>query len=294
MQASNKGGVRAFVAGEGPSPAPFFRFHDITRAVAFYQDLSRHVDFFKDHAEKTSRFACLTSVTPRLIGSVVHAKFDYFCGDAAGHNMATIATHAARMAFLALHGDALAIIDFAIEGSFSSDKKLSLGSVPEPRGVAVHTWSVLTDQAARSVFKVTTKRIHQYILVAIDGTVRNGQQGVNANASNIIAAMFIACGQDAASVLESGWSQLVSEYDEKTGDLTLSSFFPPLVIGTVGGGSGYPTQKEALELLNCYGDGKKWALAETIARLALALELSTCAALANDTSSAGDQKLARL
>ena len=130
--------------------------------------------------------------------------------------------------------------------------------------------------------------------MATNGAVRNGQQGINANASNIIAAMFIACGQDAASVLESGWSQLVSEYDETTGDLTLSLFFPSLVIGSVGGGSGCPTQREALELLRCYGDGKKWALAESIATFALALEPSTCAALANDTFSAGHQKLTRL
>ncbi|HLC45890.1 MAG TPA: 3-hydroxy-3-methylglutaryl-CoA reductase, partial [archaeon] len=58
---------------------------------------------------------------------------------------------------------------------------------------------------------------------------------------------------------------------------------PALEVGTVGGGTGLPTQKECLELLGCAGSGKppganSKKLAEIIAATALAGELSTLAA----------------
>ena len=65
------------------------------------------------------------------------------------------------------------------------------------------------------------------------------------------------------------------------------------MVGSVGGGTGYATQKEALELIGCHGEGKKWALAETIAAFSLALELSTLSALATDTFAASHKDLAR-
>ena len=105
--------------------------------------------------------------------------------------------------------------------------------------------------------------------------------------------MFIACGQDAGSIFEAGFTHLTSEYREEDRELTLSLYIPCLPVGSIGGGTGYPTQKEGLELINCYGVGKKWALAETIASFALANEISTFGAFGNDTFSASHKQLAR-
>jgi hypothetical protein len=55
-----------------------------------------------------------------------------------------------------------------------------------------------------------------------------------------------------------------------------------LLIRTVREGTHYPSQRESLELIGCYKDGKKWALAETITAFALALDASTVSAIAND------------
>lgn len=125
------------------------------------------------------------------------------------------------------------------------------------------------------------------------GAVRGGMLGHNINTSNIMAALFIACGQDAASILEGGWAHLVTELDPVTQDQTLSIYFPSMPLGTVGGGTMYSTQKECLEMLKCYGEGKKLALAETVASFALALDISTLAAMANDTFSQAHKALAR-
>lgn len=105
--------------------------------------------------------------------------------------------------------------------------------------------------------------------------------------------MFISCSQDIASVVESGWHHLTANLDKETKVLTLSLYIPSLLVGTVGGGTYYLSQRESLELIGCYGDGKKWALAETIVVFALALDASTVSTIANDIFASSHQSLAR-
>jgi hydroxymethylglutaryl-CoA reductase len=78
--------------------------------------------------------------------------------------------------------------------------------------------------------------------------------GQNINTTNVMAAIFISCGQDATSVFESGWSHLTFNLDEETTVLTMSLYIPSLLIGTVGGGTHYPSQRESFELIGCYSN----------------------------------------
>ncbi|KAF9760826.1 hypothetical protein IL306_004106 [Fusarium sp. DS 682] len=107
--------------------------------------------------------------------------------------------------------------------------------------------------------------------------------------------MFIATGQDPASTAEACWSHLTSELDRKTGALTMSLYLPSQPVGTLGGGTGLPMQKEALKLLKCDGDGgeQKQRLAGLIAAFGLALDASTSAAITNDTFTASHMRLGR-
>jgi hydroxymethylglutaryl-CoA reductase (NADPH) len=54
-----------------------------------------------------------------------------------------------------------------------------------------------------------------------------------------------------------------------------------------------PTQKEALEMLDCYGENKAKKFAEICAALALAGELSYASALSVDEFTSAHQKLGR-
>ncbi|THX51206.1 hydroxymethylglutaryl-CoA reductase [Aureobasidium pullulans] len=271
----SNGGIHAVVLSEGMSRAPVFRFASPVDAVSFYRQIPGLEEELRCWAEDTSRFAKLEKVVPHLLGKDVHAKFVYSCGDASGQNMSTIATHKACQKLLVARGTELKIIDFQLEGQMASDKKFANIHVYEPRGVQVFAWGVLSDAVCKAVLGNSAARIHGALMVGQQGAIRAGMMGSNINVANILAAMFIACGQDAASVLESGWAQMTSEYDNEREELTLSLFIPSLLIGSVGGGTMYSTQKEALEMVKCAGDGRKWALAETMAAFALALDVST-------------------
>ncbi len=86
--------------------------------------------------------------------------------------------------------------------------------------------------------------------------------------------MFVATGQDAASAIENCSGQLTGNYDQSSGDLTLSLFIPSAITGSIGCGTAFPTQRETLALLGCRGTAKIWAFAEIMMAFALALDLA--------------------
>ena len=75
--------------------------------------------------------------------------------------------------------------------------------------------------------------------------------------------------------------------------LFMSVTLPNLMVGTVGGGTGLPTQQAALELMGLHGSGRANALAEVAASLCLAGEISIMAAIAAGHFTRAHDKLAR-
>jgi hydroxymethylglutaryl-CoA reductase (NADPH) len=54
---------------------------------------------------------------------------------------------------------------------------------------------------------------------------------------------------------------------------------PSLIVATYGGGTGLPTQRECLEMMDCYGKGKANKLAEIVAATVLAGDISLASAI---------------
>ena len=100
--------------------------------------------------------------------------------------------------------------------------------------------------------------------------------GVNNNgnhSANGITAMFVATGQDIATVAESSAALVYAEL-LAGGAYYYSITIPALIVATYGGGTGLPTQRECLELLGCYGAGKVRKFAEIVAATVLCGEIS--------------------
>jgi hydroxymethylglutaryl-CoA reductase (NADPH) len=90
--------------------------------------------------------------------------------------------------------------------------------------------------------------------------------------------MFIATGQDVANVAESRAAFVHAEL-RPNGDYYYSITIPSLIVATYGGGTGLATQRECLEMLGCYGNGKVRKLAEIVAATVLCGELSLGSAI---------------
>ena len=120
----------------------------------------------------------------------------------------------------------------------------------------------------------------------------SGTIGVQGHYANGLAALYIACGQDAACVSESAVG--VTRFETTSdGGLYASVTLPNLIVGTVGGGTGLPSQKACLEILGLAGSGHARALAEVAAALSLAGELSIIGALSAQQFAQAHRKRAR-
>ena len=124
------------------------------------------------------------------------------------------------------------------------------------------------------------------------GGVMSGSIGVQGHYANGLAALFIATGQDAACVAEAAVG--VTRFEPlEDGGLYASVTLPNLIVGTVGGGTGLPTQRACLEIMGLAGAGHARALAEVTAAVALAGELSITGALAAGHFTDAHRRLSR-
>lgn len=141
------------------------------------------------------------------------------------------------------------------------------------------------------VLRTTPERMQDYGRMAAIGGVLSGTLGVQAHVANGLAALYLATGQDVACVAESAGS--VTRMEMRGPDLFCSVTLPSMVLGTVGGGTGLPSQSASLNILGLAGPGKAAALAEVAAALCLAGEISIIAALSAGQFTDAHRNLAR-
>lgn len=111
--------------------------------------------------------------------------------------------------------------------------------------------------------------------------------GFNAQAGNIVTAIFIATGQDPAqNIASSNCLTIMEPWGESGQDLHISCTMPSIELGTIGGGTVLPAQAACLEMMGVRGPNEddpgenSKQLARIVCAAVLAGELSLMAALA--------------
>jgi hydroxymethylglutaryl-CoA reductase (NADPH) len=216
---------------------------------------------------------------------------EYLTGDAAGQNMVTIATDAVCR-YIEEHAPFKPQYWF-VEGNMSGDKKASAQALQGVRGKKVVAEATLPELVVQKRLHCTPRQMANYCAVSALGGILSGSIGIQGHYANALAALYIACGQDAACVAESAVG--ITRFQETAdGSLYVAVTLPNLIVGTVGGGTGLPSQKACLEILGLAGQGHANAFAEVCAALVLAGEVSIIAALASGQFAKAHQKLARV
>ena len=125
---------------------------------------------------------------------------------------------------------------------------------------------------------VTPRQIVDVWRDSVIGHLEANAIGFNAQYANGLAALFIACGQDVANIVNAAIG--ITAYElMPNGDLYASVTLPSLTVATVGGGTGLGTAHECLRILGCAGAGHARKFAEIVAATLLAGELSMAAAI---------------
>jgi hydroxymethylglutaryl-CoA reductase (NADPH) len=236
-----------------------------------------HLDHIRAAAESTSHVAKLLFIETYLSNKFAYLRFNFATGDAAGQNMVGRATFAACEW---LRANAPGIRRFYLESNLATDKKQSHVNLMRTRGKRVTAEAVIPRGLLRDHLRVDPETLQGHAGVANVGALLSGTTNNGLHSANAITAMFIATGQDVANVAEGCAALLYSEVTPAR-DFYLSITLPSLIVATHGGGTGLPTQRECLEVLGCYGIGKVNKLAEIVAAVVLAGELSLGAAISS-------------
>lgn len=286
------GGVNVFVENIGITRGPVFKAKNLAHAMEAKVWIQEHFKELASVAKSTSNHLKLLKADYKVVGRNLFVRFYFDTQDAMGMNMVTIA--ASAMVLLIEKKTKAACV--AVAGNFDVDKKPSWLNFLNGRGKKVWAEAVLPQKIVKEVLKTNTKKI-----VAVSeqknhlGSIISGSMGFNAHFANVISAIFLATGQDPSHIVEGSIGITTTEVLEN-GDLYVSVYLPSLIIGTVGGGTGLGTQKEALSILGVFGGDKgKNALkfAGIIGGAVLAGEISLIASLAEGTLARAHEKLAR-
>jgi len=275
----------------GATRGPVFRVKNLKESKKLYAYLNDHFEEIKSVAEKTSHHLTLKKFSSSGVGKYRYVRFVFDTQDAMGLNMVTIATDAVVSYIKAKTG----ISCLALSGNFCVDKKPSWQNFINNRGIKAWAEVVLTKKVLKNVLRTSAQKAYEvWLAKCMIGSAMAGSMAFNAQFANIIAAIFIATGQDVAHVVEGSLGITTAEVMGE--DLYVSVYLPDLMVGTVGGGTGLATQKEALTLLGVAGgdDGKNAKrLAEITAAAVLAGEISLLSALEEGILAQSHIKLAR-
>ncbi|MGB8647500.1 MAG: hydroxymethylglutaryl-CoA reductase [Anaerolineae bacterium] len=283
------GGVKTTVVADVMQRAPVFVFADARRGREFVAWVTENFDKIKEEADGTSSVAKLQYIDPFVANKFVYLRFNYTTGDAAGQNMVGRATFAA-CSWILDHFEG--VTNFYLESNFATDKKASQINIMRTRGKRVTAEATIARDVLVQHMRVEPEKLAYHYGIANVGAFLSGANNNGAQSANGITAIFIATGQDVANVAESSAGILYSELTP-TGDLYISLTIPSLIVATYGGGTALATQRECLEMLDCYGRGKVNKLAEIISAVCLAGEISLGSAISSSDWVSSHEKYGR-
>jgi hydroxymethylglutaryl-CoA reductase (NADPH) len=298
---TESGGTAVLTNRVGATRGPVFKVDNLEQNSRLFEFINSNQAKFNRIAQSTSAHLTLTNSETNSVGHYRFIRFYFDTQDAMGLNMITIAAEKI-VKFIEAETQAVCV---SLSGNYCADKKPAWINFTHNRGFEVWAEVVIPNKVITEVLKTTPQNFYEtWLAKCMIGSALAGSMGFNAQYANILAAMFIATGQDPAHVAECAIGittvEIVSDKKaESRGQqaedgLYVSIYLPDLMVGTVGGGTGLATQKEALSILGVAGgnDGKNSVkLAEIIGGAVLAGEISLLASLsAGSLSRSQDRK----
>lgn len=272
---SASGGATVRVVSDAMTRAPVFRVEGIEHSLKTIDWVNKNFKKLKAVAESTTSHGKLLSIDPYPNGRNLFLRLSFSTGDAMGMNMATIASEEVCRAVEKGTGAVLV----SVSGNMCTDKKPAAINSLLGRGKTVLAEAFIPKDIASAKLHAGPAAIEETAMRKnLVGSAMAGSLGYNAHAANMVAALYIATGQDPAQVVEA--SSCFTTCEASPEGLYISVRMPSVEVGTVGGGTRLPSQSEALEMIGCKGAGKALKLAEIVSVTVLAGELSTLAAQA--------------
>lgn len=269
------GGSRVRVFEDAMTRAPILRVDGIDHSVKVIEWISKHTKEIDEVVSSTTNHGQLMDIEAFPNGRNLHLRISFRTGDAMGMNMVTIASEA----ICRLISKETGAVTVSVSGNMCTDKKPASINLIRGRGKhVIAECRVPKDIVEKKLHSTTQAIVELNTRKNLVGSAMAGSMGFNAHAANMVAALYIATGQDPAHVVEG--SLCMTTCEDVDGDLYIAVRLPAVEIGTVGGGTRLPSQQAALRMIGCLGDEKARKFGEIVAVTVLAGELSTLGAQA--------------
>lgn len=285
----NSGGCNVSIVSDQMTRAPVFKTKSVFESKQLKTWIQDNFDKLKEIAESTTSHGKLLKIDPiSIVGHYVYARFVFNTGDSMGMNMVTIATEQCAN-YISEENNVHAV---ALSSNYCVDKKPSALNLIEGRGKSIVAEITVPKEIVEKTLKTTAEAIVEVNYAKnFIGSALSGSYGYNAHFANMIAAIFLATGQDPAHVVEGSIG--ITSAENNNGDLYFSITLPDLPVATVGGGTRMETAIESLNIMDCKGSGKVHRYASIVASIVLAGELSLVGALAAGHLARAHQQLGR-
>jgi hydroxymethylglutaryl-CoA reductase (NADPH) len=276
------GGIQATLIDERMSRSILVEANSAAEIHRTYLDLLQRKDDLQTIISTGSRFAKLIDINAEIVGSLLYLRFELLTGDAAGHNMVTLAADKLLTWILAEYPQLRYV---SISGNYCSDKKVSAVNGILGRGKNVIAEVNISRALCQRFLKTSPEKIIDLNLKKnlLGNIIAGGLRTANAHFANMLLAFYLATGQDAANIIEGSQGVVTTELRDQ--HLYFSVTLPNLIIGTVGNGKHLPFVSKNLQLLNCIEKRETGYNARRLAIIAAATvlcgELSLLAAQTN-------------
>ena len=200
------GGAVTVVTNDGMTRGPCIGFDSLLRAGAAknWLDSEEGQKTMADAFNSTSRFARLKALKSAIAGTNLYVRFRATTGDAMGMNMISKGVeHALTVMATECGFDDMRVV--TVSGNYCTDKKAAAINWIDGRGKGIVAEANIPGHVVKSVLKCEVDDLVQMnIQKNLIGSAMAGSiGGFNAHAANIVAAIFLATGQDPAQVVES-------------------------------------------------------------------------------------------
>lgn len=288
-------GADSVIVKDQQSRSILFKANSVKEVKKFGDWVKKNFSKLKKAGEAGEKFIEIERINHYILGLNIWLRLRARTNDAMGMNMVTIAgKKIADYVMENYQGE----IEFISEtGNMCVDKKPSALNLIQSRGKRVIASVNIPRGVIKDVLKTTPEKlVDMNYRKNLLGSAASASLGYNAHFANIIAAIFIATGQDVAHTVDGSLGFTTVEQNEK--GVNFSITLTDLQVGTVGGGTSLKTQKQALAILNVAGPGSppgnnSKRLAEIISVAVLAGEISLLGALCSKDLAKSHEKLNR-
>lgn len=279
---THAGGIRAVIVDERMTRSVLVEADSAVITHQVYLDIKQRHTELQAVVSATSRFAKLIDINAQMIGSLLYLRFEFLTGDAAGHNMVTLASDRMLEWILQQYKQVRYV---SVSGNFCADKKVSAVNGILGRGKNVIAEVTLSRKLCNKFLKTEPEKIVDLNIKKnlLGSIAAGGLRTANAHFANMLLGFYLATGQDAANIIEG--SQGFVSAEMRGDDLYFAVTLPNVIVGAIGSGKELDFVRQNLKLLGCDSDGAPGDNGRRLAVIAAAAvlcgELSLLAALTN-------------